>query len=153
MNDKMKMQRGVNNIKDVIVGYKYRHFKGGIYMVTDIAVDSESGEPMVIYRNVVNKELVWCRPANTFMSKVDHEKYPDAKQELRFERIGWRRMTNADRIRNMSDEGLADWLLNMDNFIKDDEPYMSIYNLETEKEEEIHDSYGDLLIWLQSEAE
>lgn len=63
------------------------------------------------------------------------------------------RQTNADRIRNMSDEELAEWLTNMCNFKKDEEPYKSIYNLETEKEEEIHDSYGDLLNWLQSEAE
>ena len=61
--------------------------------------------------------------------------------------------TNANRIRNMSDEELADWLSNMCNFEKDEEPYKSIYNLDTEKEEEIHDSYGDLLNWLQSEAE
>lgn len=33
------------------------------------------------------------------------------------------------------------------------EPFKSIYNLGTEQEEEIHDSYGDLLNWLQSEAE
>ena len=63
------------------------------------------------------------------------------------------RQTNADRIRNMSDEELAEWLTNMCNFKKDEEPYKSIYNLETEKEEEIHDSYGDLLNWLQSEVE
>lgn len=63
------------------------------------------------------------------------------------------RKTNADRIRNMSDEELADWLHNMCDFEKDEEPYKSIYNLDTEKEEEIHDSYGDLLKWLQSEAE
>ena len=61
--------------------------------------------------------------------------------------------TNADRIRNMSDEELAEWLHNMCDFEKDEEPYKSIYNLDTEKEEEIHDSYGDLLNWLQSEAE
>ena len=61
--------------------------------------------------------------------------------------------TNADRIRNMSDEELAEWLTNMCNFEKNEEPYKSIYNLDTEKEEEIHDSYGDLLKWLQSEAE
>lgn len=63
------------------------------------------------------------------------------------------RQTNADRIRNMSDEELADWLHNMCEFEKDEEPYRSIYNLDTEQEEEIHDSYGDLLKWLQSEAE
>ena len=33
-----------------------------------------------------------------------------------------------------------------------EEPYKSIYNLNTRKEEEIHDSYGDLLKWLQSKA-
>nr|DAI43953.1 MAG TPA: hypothetical protein [Caudoviricetes sp.] len=62
-------------------------------------------------------------------------------------------MTNADSIRAMSDEELADWLHNMGDFMKDDEPYKSIYNLKTGKEEEVHESYGDLLIWLQSEAE
>lgn len=36
---------------------------------------------------------------------------------------------------------------------QDTEPYKSIYNLDTGQEEEIHDSYGDLLKWLQSEAE
>ena len=60
--------------------------------------------------------------------------------------------TNADRIRSMPDEELADWISNMCNFKKDDELYKSIYNLDTEKEEEIPDSYGDLLNWLQSEA-
>lgn len=60
---------------------------------------------------------------------------------------------NADRIRNMSDEELAEWIHNMCEFEKDEEPYRSIYNLDTEREEEIHDSYGDLLKWLQSEAE
>ena len=62
------------------------------------------------------------------------------------------RKTNADRIRSMSDEELADWLHNMCDFEKDEEPYKSIYNLDTEQEEEIHDSYGDLLKWLQSEV-
>ena len=61
--------------------------------------------------------------------------------------------TNAGRIRNMSDEELADWIHNMCEFEKDEEPYRSIYNLDTEQEEEIHDSYGDLLKWLRSEVE
>lgn len=63
------------------------------------------------------------------------------------------KQTNADRIRDMSDEELAEWIHNMCEFEKDEEPYRSIYNLDTEKEEEIHDSYGDLLKWFQSEAE
>ena len=63
------------------------------------------------------------------------------------------RKTNADRIRNMSDEELAEWLTNMCDIERHEEPFKSIYNLDTEQEEEIHDSYGDLLNWLQSEAE
>lgn len=64
------------------------------------------------------------------------------------------KQTNADRIRSMTDEELAEWLTNMtDDFGEDEELYKSIYNLDTEKVEEIHDSYGDLLNWLRSEAE
>ena len=78
------------------------------------------------------------------------------KQERIIERIkkdAQSTRTNAERIRNMTDEELAEWLTNICDFEKNEEPYKSIYNLGTEKEEEIHDSYGDLLKWLQSEAE
>ena len=61
--------------------------------------------------------------------------------------------TNAERIRNMTDDELAEWLTNMCDIERNEEPYKSIYNLNTRHEEEIHYSYGDLLKWLQSEAE
>lgn len=61
--------------------------------------------------------------------------------------------TNADMIRNMSDEELAEWITNICNIERHEKLYKSIYNLDTEQEEEIRDSYGDLLKWLQSEAE
>ena len=41
--------------------------------------------------------------------------------------------TNAERIRNMTDDELAEWLTNMCDFEKDEEHYKSIYNLETEE--------------------
>lgn len=78
------------------------------------------------------------------------------KQERTIERIKkdtQSKDTNADKIRNMTDDELAEWLTNIGDFEKFGEPYKSIYNLDTEEEEEIHDSYGDLLKWLQSEAE
>ena len=61
--------------------------------------------------------------------------------------------TNADRIRNMSDEELAELITNMCDIERHEDPFKSIYNIDTDQEEEIHDSYGDLLKWLQSEAE
>ena len=61
-------------------------------------------------------------------------------------------MTNAERIRSMTDDELAEWLTNMCDIERNEEPYKSIYNLNTRHEEVIHDSYGDLLKWLQSEG-
>lgn len=91
MDNRMEVQKQVNCMKKGIVGFRYRHFKGGIYDVTDIAVHSETEEPMVIYKtfnNTENTEYVWCRPLSMFLSEVDHEKYPDVKQAMRFERMG-----------------------------------------------------------------
>lgn len=88
MDNRMSIQAQVNCMKDAMVGFRYKHFKGGIYLVTDIAVHSETAEPMVIYKTFDNPDLVWCRPLGMFLSEVDHEKYPDVKQLMRFERIG-----------------------------------------------------------------
>ena len=88
MDNRMKAQAQVNCMKDGIVGFRYKHFKGGIYIVTELAVHSETEEPMVVYKSFDNSDLVWCRPLSMFMSEVDHEKYPDVKQNMRFERIG-----------------------------------------------------------------
>ena len=71
----------------------YKHFKGHIYQVIDIAYDSEKYDPanpdlsrLVIYKNL-NGEDVWARPYDMFNSFMDKEKYPDVKQEYRFEKI------------------------------------------------------------------
>lgn len=73
--------------KDEMVGKSYRHFKGGIYIVVDIAVHSESEDCMVIYKSADNPSLVWARPINMFLSEVDKEKYPEVEQRLRFEEL------------------------------------------------------------------
>lgn len=65
-------------------GQKYQHFKGGIYEVVIIAVNTETMEKMVIYRH---EDKVWARPYEMFIGKVDKEKYPDVKQKYRFELV------------------------------------------------------------------
>ena len=40
----------LGKLKDSMVGRRYKHFKGRIYIVTDIAVHTESDEIMVIYK-------------------------------------------------------------------------------------------------------
>ena len=41
----------------------YRHFKGNLYEVLDVARHSETGEDMVVYRDVSDHTKVWVRPA------------------------------------------------------------------------------------------
>ncbi len=67
-------------------GEKYRHFKGAIVEILEVAKDSETLEDMVVYKHTDTNEI-WVRPLSMFLSKVDTEKYPDVKQEYRFEKI------------------------------------------------------------------
>lgn len=65
-------------------GQKYRHFKGNIYEIIDVATHTENLEELIIYQS---DGKVWARPKNMFLSEVDHEKYPEVKQKYRFELI------------------------------------------------------------------
>lgn len=63
----------------------YRHFKGDYYIVLDVAIHSETKEKYVVYRGLYGDNELYIRPYDMFISKVDKEKYPDVKQEYRFE--------------------------------------------------------------------
>lgn len=81
-------QEYASKLKSDMVGHVYRHFKGNLYIVLDIAVDSEDSEAMVVYANYFDRNLVWVRPVSMFMSLVDRIKYPDVKQKYRFQDTG-----------------------------------------------------------------
>ncbi len=60
-------------------------------------------------------------------------------------------ITNADRIRNMSDDELAELLHNISPYVESGCPIIDIYI--GENVAKLDDSHRDILEWLQSEAE
>ena len=71
-------------MRKLVVHGVYRHFKGNFYIVEDVALDCETKEKLVIYRALYDEGQLWVRPLEMFLSKVDHEKYPEVKQKYRF---------------------------------------------------------------------
>ena len=63
----------------------YKHFKGDLYLVEDIAYDSETKDKMVVYRRLYGDGSLWVRPLDMFLSEIDHNKYPNVNQKYRFE--------------------------------------------------------------------
>lgn len=72
-----------NTAKEIKPGI-YLHFKGGEYEVINFATHSETGEKLVIYRNLHNTSEVWARPVEMFAEKVN----VDGKETDRFTFIG-----------------------------------------------------------------
>ena len=87
MTDKRMTQQVLAQRYKDMIGRTYRHFKGGMYKVVDIAVHSESSDILVIYRSVDDSTLVWARPLSMFLSEVDRHKYPLVRQRMRFQEV------------------------------------------------------------------
>ncbi|WP_040328095.1 DUF1653 domain-containing protein [Clostridium ihumii] len=68
----------------------YMHFKGNLYYIHDIVKHTETEEIMVSYQALYEPYEMFVRPYEMFISKVDKEKYPNSKQEYRFELYGRR---------------------------------------------------------------
>lgn len=72
-------------MREVQIGRIYKHFKGKFYVTESIVYDSETKEPLVLYRALYEDGKLWVRPVSMFLSEVDHTKYPNVTQVYRFE--------------------------------------------------------------------
>lgn len=69
------------------IGVTVRHFKGGVYIIIGVATHTETDETLVIYKALYGNRETYARPIDMFLEKVDKTKYPDAKQDFRFETV------------------------------------------------------------------
>lgn len=75
---------GLPEGRKIVVGGRYKHFKGGEYVVLNVAHDHETYEEMVVYMQTYDKPRVWVRPLKMFLEDVnDH-----GNIKPRFEFIG-----------------------------------------------------------------
>ncbi|MCR4741031.1 MAG: DUF1653 domain-containing protein [Lachnospiraceae bacterium] len=83
----------------------YKHFKGNLYQIVDIAENTETGEKLVIYRSLIEPDKTWARDLEMFMSRVDKEKYPDVTEEYRFTEVTGDEMESGDPPKSGEDNG------------------------------------------------
>lgn len=56
-----------------------------LYEIIGVALHTETREPLVVYRALYAEKGLFCRPKQMFLSPVDQEKYPNARQAYRFQ--------------------------------------------------------------------
>lgn len=82
-----KLTENLKYDRTIQMGDIFRHFKGGVYQVVGLGTHTETGEKMVVYQPLMPAEdgqkPLWVRPMEMFLSKTDHDKYPDVEQPYR----------------------------------------------------------------------
>ena len=63
----------------------YKHFKGDLYIVEDIAINSETLEKMVVYRALYDDNKLWVRSLKEFSEEVNinNQKYRFELQDIK----------------------------------------------------------------------
>lgn len=51
----------------------YKHFKGNLYRVLEIARHSETGEEMVVYQALYGERGIWVRPLAMFDETIERD--------------------------------------------------------------------------------
>lgn len=114
-------------------GWRYRHFKGGLYQIVTLALNTETGEDMVVYQALYDDFQVYVRPLSMFLSETDFVKYPDSTQPMRFERVDTDTDTNATVPESHTEElpdGISPQLMAFLDADSDEERYTILNEME-----------------------
>ena len=72
-----------DEFKDKKLG-KYRHYKGGEYILEAIATHSDTLVQMCIYRAIYGEKSLWVKEARFFFDELEYE----GKRVVRFTYLG-----------------------------------------------------------------
>ena len=64
-----------------------KHFKGDLYLIVDIAINTETGEEMVIYKALYGDCKVYARPFDMFVEECTDEQFKQYGQKYRFKKF------------------------------------------------------------------
>lgn len=70
------------------IGKVFRHFKGNYYFIENISLDSETKEPIIVYKPLYSRKdsMLWNRPAKMFFEEIDSNRKDNITgQKHRFE--------------------------------------------------------------------
>ena len=62
---------GVPDGRKAVIGGHYKHFKGGNYVLLNVAKDHETCDNIAVYMSLDGKPDVWVRPLDMFLENVD----------------------------------------------------------------------------------
>jgi len=69
-----KIELEENKETEIIIGAKYRHFKGNMYEVIALAKHSETLEELVVYKALYGDGQVWVRPKSLFTNMAGNDR-------------------------------------------------------------------------------
>lgn len=73
-------------MREIVVNRLYRHFKGNLYYVKDVAQHTETGEMMVVYQAMYGEHGTFVRPIEMFLEEIDVDREDNVTgQKYRFE--------------------------------------------------------------------
>ena len=73
--------------KDILLWVDMEEVGAYTEIIGNIHDNPETAELLVIYTRKDDPKKMWARPLKIFLSPVDKEKYPHAKQKKRFEKV------------------------------------------------------------------